>query len=306
MYIAKKILLEFISLFAISKDSRKAIRKYMSTLLNLDLERTSRNKRYLCKYTNIKMNKNLDCFTGDLPVWQLWLQGYDNSPQIVKNCINSVKFFCKNRKIILLTKDNLDQYVSLPEYITKKYNSGIISHTHFSDIVRIALLCEHGGTWIDSTVLLTGEIPKKILEAPLFMFSSSKDDFYYNTHLISSWFIHSSRKNNLLISLRDSLFSYWAYENSLRDYYLIHLIFRNIIDFSDGLKKEWDSLYHLSNNNPHILQSKLGDYFNMKEYLEVKELTFIHKLTYKFKPLSMKLDNNLTYWDFLSSDKENA
>ena len=135
------------------------------------------------------------------------------------------------------------------------------------------------------------------------MFSSPKGDFYYKTHLISSWFIHSSRKNNLLISLRDSLFSYWEHENNLRDYYLVHLIFRNIIDFSDNLKKEWNSLYHLPNNNPHILQLKLGDCFNIKEYLEIKELTFIHKLTYKFKPSSIKLDNNLTYWDLLSSDR---
>lgn len=303
MYILKKILLEFISLFGISKANRKAIRKYMSILLSLEQEKICRNKRYLNKYTNIKINKNLDYFKGDLPVWQLWLQGYDNSPQIVKNCINSVRFFCKNRKIILLTKDNLNQYVSLPGCIIKKYNLGIITHTHFSDIVRVALLCEHGGTWIDSTVLLTGEIPKKILEAPLFMFSSPKGDFYYKTHLISSWFIHSSRKNNLLISLRDSLFSYWEHENNLRDYYLVHLIFRNIIDFSDNLKKEWNSLYHLPNNNPHILQLKLGDCFNIKEYLEIKELTFIHKLTYKFKPSSIKLDNNLTYWDLLSSDR---
>ncbi|GEM_PF-5032175 len=35
----------------------------------------------------------------------------------------------------------------------------------------------------------------------------------------------------------------------------------------------------------------------MKEYLELK---FVHKLTYKFKPLSIKLDDNLTYWDLLS------
>ena len=97
-----------------------------------------------------------------------------------------MRFFCKNRKIILLTKNNLNQYVSLPRCIIKKYNLGIITHTHFSDVVRVALLCEHGGTWIDSTVLLTGEIPKKFLEAPLFMFSLPKGNFYYKSHFISS------------------------------------------------------------------------------------------------------------------------
>lgn len=51
----KKILLEFISLFGISKANRKAIRKYMSILLSLEQEKIRRNKRYLNKYTNIKI-----------------------------------------------------------------------------------------------------------------------------------------------------------------------------------------------------------------------------------------------------------
>lgn len=302
MYFFKKILMEVLSLFFLSKKKRKNIRRKISQKFNLDIEKINHIKSYLQRYVHIQKYDNLKEFQDNLPIWQLWLQGEEQAPQIVKNCMESVKHFCDDRRIIVLNKDNLTKYIYLPSYIIDKYESGIISHTHFSDIVRVVLLCEYGGTWIDSTVLLTDRIPRDILDSSLFMFSSPKEDRYHDTHLISSWFIHSSKQNNLLINLKNSLFAYWEKEERLIDYFLIHLMFKSILESSDDMMYEWRNLYHLSNYPPHILQMKFGNKFNHIEYAKVKEKSKIHKLNYKFKLENASCsDGEKTFWSILSS-----
>ena len=88
-------------------------------------------------------------------VWICWLQGRDNAPELVKACINSIENNLKDFNIVILTEENISKYTMLPVHVMKKYNEGKITRTHFSDILRVSILCEYGGLWVDSTVLCT-------------------------------------------------------------------------------------------------------------------------------------------------------
>ena len=104
-------------------------------------------------------------------VWIFWYQGIENAPFLVKSTIKSIKTIMKNKEVIILTKDNLNEYVSLPDYIEKKFQKGQITMAHYSDLLRIELLTTLGGLWVDSTILMTGKpffIDKDI---PLFVFN---------------------------------------------------------------------------------------------------------------------------------------
>lgn len=84
-------------------------------------------------------------FTQGNTIWVFWWQGEENMPTIVKACYNSIK---KNRglyKVILLDQKNFYNYVNIPTYILNKLESGKISITHFSDILRFNLLAKYGG-----------------------------------------------------------------------------------------------------------------------------------------------------------------
>jgi mannosyltransferase OCH1-like enzyme len=89
-------------------------------------------------------------------IWMCWMQGLENAPELVRQCYKQIKKNITDREIVLITEENIDEYVSFPSYIQEKYKKGIISHTHFSDLLRIELLCKYGGTWIDSTVFCSG------------------------------------------------------------------------------------------------------------------------------------------------------
>lgn len=81
-------------------------------------------------------NSSLPPVMNDVNViWVCWLQGIEQAPDIVKKCYKRLTAL-ENHRIIVITNDNFEDYVNIPEYILDKYNKGIISPTHFSDILR--------------------------------------------------------------------------------------------------------------------------------------------------------------------------
>ena len=63
-------------------------------------------------------------------IWILWMQKFDNAPELVKRCLESWIHYNPSWKIIELDMMNLNQFIDYP------FN-GKMSHNHYSDIVRI-------------------------------------------------------------------------------------------------------------------------------------------------------------------------
>ena len=89
-------------------------------------------------------------------IWWCWLQGFDNTPEIVMACHGSLKSNLIDYEIRIIDSGNWSQYVQLPDYIVERWNKKQIPSALFSDLLRLQLLIEYGGSWIDSTVLCTG------------------------------------------------------------------------------------------------------------------------------------------------------
>lgn len=83
-------------------------------------------------------------------IWTYW----DNSdiPKTVKMCMEGWKKYNPEYEIILLTKKNFFSYVNIPIEISSHPNFNMPHH--FSDLVRIYTLAEHGGIWMDGSILL--------------------------------------------------------------------------------------------------------------------------------------------------------
>ena len=62
----------------------------------------------------------------DLPIWVFWYQGESSMPELIKFCYNSICKHSNGRKVILLTKDNLSSYLSMPSFIIDKVRKGYI------------------------------------------------------------------------------------------------------------------------------------------------------------------------------------
>jgi len=227
-------------------------------------------------------------------IWICWLQGMENAPHIVKRCYLSIQKHSGSREIIVITENNMSQYVNFPEYIKKRILKKQISPTHISDLIRISLLAEYGGIWLDSTCYLTDNIPDYVTNEPVFMFKS----FLFSLHIkASNWFMAAQPNNSIICQTRDMLYEYWRREKFLKHYFIFHLSLSIVVDANNQNRLLWKKMPVFPNTNPHLLQFELFDEYNKERLEQIKNLSFVHKLSYKF-PLE-NFEKKNTFYDII-------
>ena len=243
------------------------------------------NKKLKKKYSVVIKHYDVSFSDSSLPqehsnrVWVSWMQGMENAPALVQRCYRSLQENLKDREIILITSENLREYTDMPSWVLDKYEKGLITHTHFSDLLRLELLCKHGGTWIDSTVFCSGgEIPAYMLDSDLFMFQNLKPGADGSTLNISSWFMTACANNKVLMAVRELLWEYWKKEDRLIDYFLVHHFIMMALEY---YKEDWQKMVQYPNSMPHILLLMLFEPFNQEKWDAVTSVCPFHKLAYK-------------------------
>ena len=228
-------------------------------------------------------------------IWTCWLQGEENAPELVKKCIASMRQYANGYEVIVLDKMNISHYVKMPEYINRKYEKGIIPHAHYSDMVRLALLQEHGGIWIDSTILLTGKLPDYITKADLFVFRT----WPQGHSCIYNPFFVSCPGHPLLKSVLNLLYTYWEHEDRLVSYSIFHLMFTTAINATPQNRELWDGVPVVDGIQMFYIMPQLGKPYSEQAYQLATQLSSIHKLTYKFEQYGIDISKKGIFYDVL-------
>lgn len=234
--------------------------------------------------------------SSERKVWFCWMQGLESAPMVVRMCYESLCRNITDREIVVVTESNWRELVELPLDIVMKYENGIIPHAHFTDLIRLELLARYGGTWIDSTVLMTDpslmkdgeEQLKEILNADLFFFQyrKKKDEAYRG---ISNWFISASAGNRLLRMLQKMLYQYWRDYDCVVEYFVFHLFFGMIAEKwpEEVLRMPYAySVYSL------YLEQRMSDKWDEQWYEELKRHACFHKLNYRVNAEAVKKEDS--------------
>ena len=250
-------------------------REYQYRIVYQNLDRyvkyKSINDTILMKNTKVKLNQT---------IWICWLQGMDDAPIIVRKCYESIKRNTPDTfDIEVITEKTINDYVSFPPFIYEKVKKGIISKTHFSDIIRTELLYQYGGCWIDATVFCSRKIPDYMLSGDLFFFKWSIMDISVLPG--SSWWMYAKQNNKIIREVRNVLYAYWKNENKLINYYLYHIILAKIVNNDATNRILYDDMIYCNNSTPQILYSLLAEQFNEERWKILNEQTPVHKLSYK-------------------------
>lgn len=222
-------------------------------------------------------------------IWWCWLQGLNEAPELVKACYRQTCIVCKNQyNVVVIDKDNFLNYVSLPQDIIDSWRCGKIGNAHFSDLLRIELLIEHGGVWIDATAYLTDTIPEYVVNSDLFLFRTNLFVYSYPLELdedgiiANNWFIAAKNDDPFLILMRDYLFEYWR-KGEQSHYYIWHLAFSAI---AKKYPEYWKRVPLGCDISTNYLIELLDKPFDELLWENVKDLSWIHKLSWK-KDLSV-------------------
>ena len=229
-------------------------------------------------------------------IWFCWLQGFNNAPEIVHACYNSIKRNIPDREIKIIDGQNWTEYVELPEYIVRKWAKGRIPAALFSDLLRLELLIKYGGTWIDSTVLCTGFQDscskfQEYLDADLFLFQYTEKGGIPVS--ISNWFITACSYNEVLMVLRDMLYAYWKDYDCTLDYYIFHLFFSMIsMEYPDEIK----AMPYGSSYDGIALSHHWGERFDKKRWDKLTSKVCFHKLAFRVRDKVKHNKQNYYNW----------
>lgn len=257
--------LELLRLSAQFKGKRKLYKRYKGALARFD-------ESYDESLPHTQSNK----------VWVCWFQGMESAPELVQRCYASLQENLTGREIILITKENMDQYVQFPDYILDKWESGIITNTHMTDLLRLELLIRYGGMWIDATVLCTrpeAEIPAYYFQSDLFFYQILKPGRDGHSHAGSSWLMSASTNNRALMAARYLCYAYWQKENKMLDYFLLHDFIAICMEHYPEIR---NAIVPCCNSTPHILLLRLFEQYDEKMWAAITQQTPFHKLSYKF------------------------
>lgn len=135
-------------------------------------------------------------------IWCYWSQGEENIPEFQRLCLKSwKKNLNQNYKINIISKNI---FLKIQNEFTEEYLDNF-TYQQQSDIVRLYLLYEYGGIWMDITIIL-----QKDLSFVLNKFKKGYDQVGFNVEyplhskkkiVLESWFIAVKSKKNYKIGL---------------------------------------------------------------------------------------------------------
>lgn len=216
-------------------------------------------------------------------VWIFWWQGEDSMPPIVLKCYKSILTNASNKKVILITKENIKSFTDIPDYIFDKLENGNITFTHFSDILRANLLKNNGGLWMDATLYVTRSLDNIDLSKLYYCSGYPSESFNISYGRWTGFFMGGPSGMDLM-SFMDQVYRiYWKTESKIPDYFFIDYALdyawnKNISNFR-SLEKEY------ATNEPHLfdLQEILNNRFSQQTMNLLTADTNVFKLSYKKK-----------------------
>lgn len=226
-------------------------------------------------------------------IWVCWFQGMEQAPELVQTCFSRLCAVEKHR-VILITEANMLQYADIPSSILKEWKAGNIPNPNFSDILRTVLLYQHGGLWIDATMLLAKPVPQYIWESLLFVFQYTENPLIFDA--FSNHFMRGHAGDEFLGRVLYGMLRYWEKYDTLKDYFIYHFIFTGVARMDDDMRRIYANIpLRLSESN-HLLQRYWLRQYDADMWDWLISRSFIHKLTYKGLN---DVDLNNTYYDYI-------
>jgi hypothetical protein len=193
-------------------------------------------------------------------------------PLLVRRCLNS--WISKNPtwEFRLIDNRNVRQYVELPDLHTRT-----ITLASLSDILRISLLHEYGGVWVDATLFCNKKLDEwmdNVFGEDFFAFANPSPD-----RMISSWFLASHE--NALITKKwfAATQNYWLNHRCSADYFWFHHLFGKLYAKDVEFAGAWDKVIKISADGPHSIQ-QAGLFTKDKSKADWQSPVF--KLTYRY------------------------
>jgi hypothetical protein len=233
-------------------------------------------------------------------IWQFWGQGMDAAPDVVRACFAQVEKHRGDFKHVIITNDNVREYSDLPEFIYERLRGGKIQYAHFADLLRLNLLKNHGGFWMDATNYMTAEIPQWIIDQDFFIFHVHGKSFGKDVGLgspfsfIQNCFIRAKKGDWLVRAWHDLCIEYWRREDHPADYFQHQLMFKALITYNKTARELYLEMPNVDQEPTHrFSQHRMLEPYDRAKWDKLTKDSFFQKLKYQFNDRTIPDDSYL-------------
>lgn len=260
------------------------------------------NRHYYTDCENKTMPKGPEENRYHQCIWTAWLQGEEKAPEVIKLTIRSMRKFAQDHRVIVITHDNIENYISLPSVIRQKYTEGFIGNAHYADIIRMMILAKYGGIWLDATVLLHEPFEETVFSS--LFFSTATDPGgrrsmkYVSDHRWIVGIIGGNEGSPYLSVISKMLVSFWQEHNIPIDYFVFDYLIAVLYQNDKGFRSTVDSLGK-QRKSPYALKSVINEPFDESVFGEMMASHGVYILPYRNEYRRTTAEGYKTYYEYL-------
>lgn len=187
-------------------------------------------------------------------IFLFWGQGIENAPKLVRKCVSTWKRFHPDFDVVVLDSSSVNDWID-----SDLIPSGI-SWAAKTDIIRLLLLNEHGGFWVDATVCCRRSLPSWVepyVDNGFFSFSSCMG---LKSWSVSSWFLYGEPGNYIISTWKSKTMQYWKNRKKPHLYLWMHGLFKMLYEQDPQFRHEVLKIPFYDNgpnsfslvDNPHL------------------------------------------------------
>lgn len=179
-------------------------------------------------------------------IWIYWDKPIEEAPPIVQAAVSSWTRHNPTWTIHLLTDQTVRSWVTLPE------PQGPRKIQWKADLIRVSLLRDHGGVWVDATCFcrmpLDNWLPP-LMQSGFFAFPDT-----YPGRMMQNWFLAAQPHNYLVTRWAEMLWRYYGKRGQLLHYFWVMHMFEYVVRADRAAAAIWNSTPRLSVKGPLLLK----------------------------------------------------
>ena len=194
-------------------------------------------------------------------IWTLWLQGRSVAPPVIRHCIASWERMNPTWEVRVLDAGTVARYVDVGDVVD--LDDLAVTAASLSDIVRILLLREYGGVWVDASLLCLQPLDDWLdpcVAEGFFAFSDPGPD-----RPVASWFLAAVEDDPLCAAWTDATADFWWGRARSDDYFWFHHLFASLLDTDRSFRDRWARVPKVDAEGPHT-------YLGQRMYEPIDEL----------------------------------
>lgn len=250
----------------------------------------------LAQYKNKELNE--EKAQKNKTFWIFWWQ--EQVPEMIAKNIQLLKQNT-DADVVFINKTNIADYLEIPQIIYDKIDSGDLSLALFSDVLLTGLLYQHGGIWVDSTIMALGKIDDKYFDYEFFTPRGIKGNFemFVSRARWQGYCMGGKAGKDYFLFVHNMLIK-MIIAGKIPDYFLIdYLIDIAYTNNVGGLKTDLDVV---DDNNQKVLdlESIINLPYDSKVFEQLTQNTVFFKSSWKHEHVD-NVDGSETYFGHIQN-----